>query len=153
MINKIDTVEEKDILEAIDTYKDVCEFAEIIPVSALKGKNTDVEKINVDIDDLTTEEKTVEVAVNGQAGTDKEADIVETNLETVRVTVWVPLPRPLTSAEIVTSSAVRPLITPVSYTHLDVYKRQRIPCSRYAHFQPLAHATSPATTAAKISAI
>ena len=41
IINKIDTVEEKDILEAIDTYKDVCEFAEIIPVSALKGKNTD----------------------------------------------------------------------------------------------------------------
>ena len=41
VINKIDTVEEKDILEAIDTYKDVCEFAEIIPVSALKGKNTD----------------------------------------------------------------------------------------------------------------
>ena len=34
VINKIDTVEEKDILEAIDTYKDVCEFAEIIPVSA-----------------------------------------------------------------------------------------------------------------------
>ena len=32
---------EKYILEAIDTYKDVCEFAEIIPVSALKGKNTD----------------------------------------------------------------------------------------------------------------
>lgn len=31
VINKIDTVEEKDILEAIDTYKDVCEFAEIIP--------------------------------------------------------------------------------------------------------------------------
>ena len=30
VINKIDTVEEKDILEAIDTYKDVCEFAEII---------------------------------------------------------------------------------------------------------------------------
>ena len=41
VINKIDTVEEKDILEAIDTYKDVCDFAEIIPVSALKGKNTD----------------------------------------------------------------------------------------------------------------
>ena len=41
VINKIDTVEEKDIFEAIDTYKDVCDFAEIIPVSALKGKNTD----------------------------------------------------------------------------------------------------------------
>ena len=41
VINKIDTVEEKEIFEAIDTYKDVCDFAEIIPVSALKGKNTD----------------------------------------------------------------------------------------------------------------
>ncbi len=40
IINKIDTVEEKEILEAISTYKDVLEFAEIIPVSALKGKNT-----------------------------------------------------------------------------------------------------------------
>lgn len=35
VINKIDTVEEKDILEAIDTYKDVCEFAEIIPLSLI----------------------------------------------------------------------------------------------------------------------
>lgn len=52
----------------------------------VKIDHISVEKINVDIDDLTTEEKTVEVAVNGQAGTDKEADIVETNLETVRVT-------------------------------------------------------------------
>ena len=40
VINKIDTVEEKEILEAISTYKDVLEFAEIIPVSALKGRNT-----------------------------------------------------------------------------------------------------------------
>ena len=41
IINKIDTVEEKEILEAISTYKDVLDFAEIIPVSALRGKNTD----------------------------------------------------------------------------------------------------------------
>ena len=34
VINKIDTVEEKDILEAIDTYKDVCEFAEIRMMSS-----------------------------------------------------------------------------------------------------------------------
>ena len=40
VINKIDTVEEREILEAISTYKDVPEFAEIIPVSALKGRNT-----------------------------------------------------------------------------------------------------------------
>ena len=53
VINKIDTVEEKDILEAIDTYKDVCEFAEIIPVSALKGKNTDdvIDSIYIYLDD------------------------------------------------------------------------------------------------------
>ena len=41
MINKTDTVKDEEILKAITTYKDVCEFAEIIPVSALKGQNTD----------------------------------------------------------------------------------------------------------------
>ncbi len=41
VINKIDTVEEEEIVKAIMTYKDVCEFAEIIPVSAKTGKNTD----------------------------------------------------------------------------------------------------------------
>lgn len=41
IINKIDTVEEEEIVKAIMTYKDVCEFAEIIPVSAKTGKNTD----------------------------------------------------------------------------------------------------------------
>ena len=41
IINKIDTVEEKMIFEAIEKYKDVVDFAEIIPVSALKDKNTD----------------------------------------------------------------------------------------------------------------
>ncbi len=56
------------------------------PDNVAKIDHISVEKINVDIDDLTTEEKTVEGAVNGQAGTDKEADIAETNLETVRVT-------------------------------------------------------------------
>ncbi len=40
ILNKIDTVEEEMLLQAIDKYKDVLEFAEIIPVSALKGKNT-----------------------------------------------------------------------------------------------------------------
>lgn len=29
------------VFEAINTYKDACDFAEIVPVSALKGKNTD----------------------------------------------------------------------------------------------------------------
>lgn len=42
VINKIDTVKNKeDILRFIDAYKDVCDFAEIVPVSALKGDNTD----------------------------------------------------------------------------------------------------------------
>ncbi len=42
-INKIDTVKnQEDILTFIDAYKDVCSFAEIIPVSALKEQNTDV---------------------------------------------------------------------------------------------------------------
>ncbi|MCH5267325.1 MAG: GTPase Era [Lachnospiraceae bacterium] len=41
IINKIDTVEKAEILKFIDAYKDVVDFAEIIPVSALKGENTD----------------------------------------------------------------------------------------------------------------
>ena len=43
VINKIDTVKNQDeILKFIDAYKDICNFAEIIPVSALKGKNTEL---------------------------------------------------------------------------------------------------------------
>ena len=41
VINKTDTVEEKMLLAAIDTYREVCEFAEIVPVSALKARNLD----------------------------------------------------------------------------------------------------------------
>ena len=41
VINKIDTVSKADILTFIDTYKDLLDFKEIIPVSALKGENTD----------------------------------------------------------------------------------------------------------------
>lgn len=41
VINKIDTVKKEEILIFIDAYKDICEFAEIMPVSALKGENTD----------------------------------------------------------------------------------------------------------------
>ncbi len=40
IINKIDTVKKEEILTFINAYKDVCQFAEIIPVSALKGENT-----------------------------------------------------------------------------------------------------------------
>lgn len=40
VINKIDTVKKDEILTFIAAYKDICKFAEIIPVSALKGENT-----------------------------------------------------------------------------------------------------------------
>ncbi len=42
VINKIDTVKDKeDILKFMDAYREVCRFAEIVPVSALKDQNTD----------------------------------------------------------------------------------------------------------------
>ncbi len=42
VINKIDTVKKEEILSFIAAYKDICEFTQIIPVSALKGENTSV---------------------------------------------------------------------------------------------------------------
>ncbi len=43
VINKIDTIKNRhEILTFIDTYKEVCNFAEIVPVSALKEENTDL---------------------------------------------------------------------------------------------------------------
>lgn len=42
VINKIDTVKKEEILAFIAAYKDICNFAEIVPVSALKGENTPV---------------------------------------------------------------------------------------------------------------
>ena len=43
VINKIDTVKnQEEILTFINAYKDICSFAEIVPVSALKDKNTDL---------------------------------------------------------------------------------------------------------------
>ncbi len=41
VINKIDQASEEEILTAITAYKDQIAFAEIVPVSALKGTNTD----------------------------------------------------------------------------------------------------------------
>ncbi len=42
VINKIDTVKDKeDILKFMEAYRGLCEFAEIVPVSALKDQNTD----------------------------------------------------------------------------------------------------------------
>lgn len=39
VINKIDMVKKEEILTFIDAYKEKCNFAEIVPVSALKGEN------------------------------------------------------------------------------------------------------------------
>lgn len=41
VINKVDTVKKEEILKFIDAYKDVYTFADIVPVSALKGDNTE----------------------------------------------------------------------------------------------------------------
>lgn len=41
VINKTDTVKPAELLAVIDAYKDLCDFAEIIPLSALKGDNVD----------------------------------------------------------------------------------------------------------------
>lgn len=41
VINKIDTVKRDDLLKIIDTYRGLCDFSELVPVSALKGDNTD----------------------------------------------------------------------------------------------------------------
>ena len=41
VINKIDTVKKEEILVFIDTYRKQLDFAEIVPVSALKGEGTD----------------------------------------------------------------------------------------------------------------
>ena len=42
VINKTDTVKKEEILAFIDTYRKELDFQEIVPVSALKGDNTDV---------------------------------------------------------------------------------------------------------------
>ena len=41
IINKVDTVKKEEIPTYIQAYKDICPFAEIIPVSALRKINTD----------------------------------------------------------------------------------------------------------------
>lgn len=46
VINKIDIVKKEEILRFIDAYKDICDFTEIVPVSALNGENTD-ELLNI----------------------------------------------------------------------------------------------------------
>ncbi len=41
VINKIDSVKKEEVLLSIGAYKDVCDFAEIVPVSARNGDNTE----------------------------------------------------------------------------------------------------------------
>ncbi len=41
VINKTDSVKKEEILQAIATYKDIYDFAEIVPVSARNGDNTE----------------------------------------------------------------------------------------------------------------
>ena len=41
ILNKIDKLSDEEILKKIDEYKNLYEFAEIIPVSALKNDNID----------------------------------------------------------------------------------------------------------------
>lgn len=47
LINKVDIVKKEKILILIDKYKDLLEFKEIIPISALKGTNVDVLEKNI----------------------------------------------------------------------------------------------------------
>ena len=42
VINKTDTVKKEELLPFIDTYRKLYDFHEIVPVSALKGDNTEV---------------------------------------------------------------------------------------------------------------
>ena len=41
VINKIDTVKRDDLFKIIDVYRGLCDFAEVVPVSALKADNVD----------------------------------------------------------------------------------------------------------------
>lgn len=41
IINKIDTISKEDLLQVINTYKDLYVFKEIIPISAINGENTE----------------------------------------------------------------------------------------------------------------
>ncbi|MBO5088320.1 MAG: GTPase Era [Lachnospiraceae bacterium] len=41
VVNKVDTVAKEEVFKAIDTYKEVYDFKEIVPVSALRNQNTD----------------------------------------------------------------------------------------------------------------
>ncbi len=40
VINKIDTIEKEKLLQVIDNYRQLYPFAEVVPISAIKGQNT-----------------------------------------------------------------------------------------------------------------
>ena len=42
VINKVDTVKPEEVLASIDTYRKVFDFAEVVPLSALRGENTEI---------------------------------------------------------------------------------------------------------------
>lgn len=44
VINKTDTISREELANLIERYKDLCDFDEIVPISALKGYNEDVLK-------------------------------------------------------------------------------------------------------------
>ncbi|HIT88509.1 MAG TPA: GTPase Era [Candidatus Coprocola pullicola] len=41
VINKIDTIEKQKLLKVIDQYRQIYDFAEVVPISAIKGQNTE----------------------------------------------------------------------------------------------------------------
>ena len=41
VINKIDTIEKEKLLQVMDNYRQIYDFAEIVPISAIKGQNTE----------------------------------------------------------------------------------------------------------------
>ena len=41
VINKVDTIKKEEVLAVIDTYRKLYDFQEIVPVSALRGQNTE----------------------------------------------------------------------------------------------------------------
>ncbi len=40
VINKIDTIEKEKLFQVIDNYRQIYDFAEVVPISAIKGQNT-----------------------------------------------------------------------------------------------------------------
>ena len=57
VINKVDMVKKEEVLTFIDAYRKECDFAEIVPVSARRGDNTDEHGIAVAIDQMKMNHK------------------------------------------------------------------------------------------------